>query len=80
MNRETLLSWLALAQRHVKEGAYHLLQQRELLASLQTHGHSKSDTARIARDLLDTMERVQAIHIEQRDRLTAAVGRVSALS
>ncbi len=32
---ETLLSWLALAERHVEEAADHLLQQRELLSRLQ---------------------------------------------
>jgi DNA repair protein RadC len=73
MDRETLLSWLALAERHVKEGAHHLLEQRELLARLQTHGHSKSETARIARDLLDTMEQAQAQHIDSRDRLMATL-------
>jgi hypothetical protein len=73
MDRETLLSWLAVAERHLEEGARHLLQQRELLSRLQTQGHSKSATAAMARDLLDKMERVQAQHIDHRDRLMAAL-------
>jgi hypothetical protein len=60
MDRETLLSWLALAERHIGESACHLLQQRELLARLKSQGLSKSATAATARELLDTIERVQA--------------------
>jgi len=69
MDRETLFDWLAVAERHVGEGARQLLQQRELLSRFQTQGHSKSATAGMARDLLDTMERVQALHIAHLDRL-----------
>jgi len=73
MDRETLLNWLAVAERHVQEGAHHLLQQRELLSRLQTQGHSKSATAGMARELLATMERLQAHHIDHRDRLMASL-------
>jgi len=73
MDRETLLDWLAVAERHLDEGARQLLQQRELLSRLQTQGHSKSAAAGMARALLDTMERLQAHHIDHRDRLMVAL-------
>jgi len=73
MDRETLLDWLAVAESAVREGARELLRQRELLSRLQTQGHSKSATAGMARELLDTMERLQAHHIDHRDRLMAAL-------
>jgi DNA repair protein RadC len=69
MDRETLFDWLAVAERHVGEGARQLLQQRELLSRFQTQGHRKSTIAGMARELLDTMERLQAHHIDHRDRL-----------
>jgi hypothetical protein len=73
MDREALLNWLAVAERHVQEGARQLLQQREVLSRLQTRGHGKSATAGMARELLDTMERLQAHHIDHRDRLIASL-------
>ena len=69
MDRETLFNWLAVAERHVEEGAHQLLQQRELLSRSQAQGRSKSATAGMARELLDAMERLQAFHIAHRDRL-----------
>jgi hypothetical protein len=73
MDRETLFNWLAIAECHLVEGACQLLQQRELLSRLQTQG--KSATTGMARELLDAMERVQALHIAHRDRLMAAIWR-----
>jgi hypothetical protein len=66
MDRETLFNWLAVAERHVLEGAHQLLQQRELLSRFQTQ---ESATAGMARELLNTMQRIQAHHIAHRDRL-----------
>jgi DNA repair protein RadC len=75
MDRETLLGWLALSERHVEQGARHILEQRELLSRLQKPGQGKSDTAGIASDLLDEMERLQALHIAHRDHLVDALKR-----
>ena len=45
--------FLAMAERHVREGEQRVLRQMELIAELELAG--RRDTARIARELLATL-------------------------
>ena len=57
---------LAMVRRHVREGAEHILRQREVVAGLQERGRSTAT----AEDLLLTLERSQRLHEEHLDRLS----------
>ncbi|HVY82680.1 MAG TPA: hypothetical protein VG994_16935 [Steroidobacteraceae bacterium] len=65
MDRALIAAHLALAERHVTEGEHRLQNQRDLLERIRQSGH---DTA-TAEDILRQFERIQASHIEDRDRL-----------
>ncbi len=56
---------LADAERYVAEGLAHLDHQRAIIAELERDGHD----ATLARELLATLEKTQAIHIANRDQL-----------
>jgi hypothetical protein len=67
MDRARLMERLALAERHVREGACHVARQREIVAQLKGHSHDAAS----ARDLLTQFEALQALHVSDRDRLRA---------
>jgi len=56
---------LEAAERHIREGAERLVRQRHIVARLAAHGH---DT-QLARQILQTLEELQAAHIAGRDLL-----------
>jgi hypothetical protein len=55
MDRARLMERLALAERHVREGACHVARQREIVAQLKGHSHDAAS----ARDLLTLVARVE---------------------
>jgi hypothetical protein len=77
MNRAALLSHLAYAERHIRDGERHLLRQREIVAELERHGHGKSRTAQMARDILETFETAQSKHLNDRAHLLLALGEIT---
>lgn len=65
MDRQMLLEHLAKANEHVELGERHVRRQRELIAELERDGH---DSTR-ARQLLEQFEKLQEMHITDRDRI-----------
>ncbi len=59
---------LELAERHVLEGERHIARQREIVGKLELR-NPESIPLRIARGLLQEVERAQGIHVADRDRL-----------
>src|SRR5215471_1665144 len=59
MKRRMLLDHLAHVERHIREGERHLLRQRKIVDELERHGHGRSQTAQLAKDILDTFEMAQ---------------------
>ena len=49
------------------------LRQREIVAELERHGGGHSQTTKIARDILETFEMAQSVHIADRARLILAL-------
>ncbi len=70
MDRERLEKHLAMAERHIREGEQHISRQRVIIARLEGAGLGGSVTANIARELLASLERYQALAISERDDLT----------
>jgi hypothetical protein len=64
---------LKLAERHVLEGERHVARQRETVRRLELRS-PESLTLRIARGLLQEVERAQRIHVADRDRLREQLG------
>ena len=60
-------------KRHVRQGERHLLRQREIVDELERHGHGHSQTAKMARDILDSFETAQSEHLNDRARLLQAL-------
>jgi hypothetical protein len=77
MNTAALLETLDAANRHIAEGEKHIERQREIVAGLERRGRGASDTAKIARELLHSMERVQRAHLSHRHQLKAELDRVT---
>jgi hypothetical protein len=67
MDRTILINRLYQAERHVASGDRHIERQRELIFKLKQDGH---DTTQ-ARALLTLFEELQALHLNERDRLAA---------
>jgi hypothetical protein len=61
-----LLDHLGQVERHIREGERHLMRQREIVTELERHGRGHSQTAKMARDLLDTFEVAQSAHLDDR--------------
>ena len=59
---------LELTERHVREGERRIARQREIVRRLELRS-PESVTLRIARGLLQEVERAQRIHVADRDRL-----------
>jgi hypothetical protein len=62
---------------NVAEGDRVIAQQRGIVARLERSGRGSSETARIARDLLLSMQRVQRAHISHLDQLRAEWARLA---
>jgi hypothetical protein len=73
MDRIVLLQHLALAARHISEGAERLARQQELIDQLVQRRH---DT-RGAEVVLLTMRETQYLHIEDRNRIIAELAKLS---
>jgi hypothetical protein len=73
MNRATLFAHLALVERHVCDGERHLLRQREIVDELERHGRGESQTTKIAKDILLSIEMAQSAHLNHRARLLLAL-------
>ena len=69
--RETLLEHLALADRHIVQGAAIIDNQKSLILGLERDGHDTSKS----RALLQQFEEIQQLHIEDRIRLAAELQR-----
>jgi hypothetical protein len=65
MDRETLLRYLAQAERHIVVGEQQITRQRDLIDGLERGGH---DLTR-AREVLQTLEHSQTLHVAHRDRI-----------
>ncbi len=65
MNRAALLQHLARAEAHIATSEKNVRRQRELVAELERDGH---DVA-VARKLLGEFEKLQAMHLADRDRI-----------
>ena len=66
---------LAEVEGHVIAGEQHIDQQREIIRRLVRAGRGNSQTAKIARDLLNSMELAQRAHVAHRDQLRSLVNR-----
>jgi hypothetical protein len=62
---EMLRDHLARTERHAIEGERYLTRQREIIAELECAGCGKSDTAAIARQLLQSMEYGQNVTLNE---------------
>ena len=65
MDRATLEKDLAQAERHIAQGQKQIAVQRRIIAALEGDAY---DTV-IARELLATSEKKQAIAVAERDRI-----------
>jgi len=66
-----LLRHLAIAEPHVALGENHLARQEQLIASMDRKGRDTTDALAV----LATMRATQTLHVADRDRLLADVGR-----
>jgi hypothetical protein len=69
MDRVAISAQLAIAERHVIEGQDHIDRQREIVAQLGRAGRGNSWTAKLARDLLHTLEVTQRAHVAHYNQL-----------
>jgi hypothetical protein len=72
-DRTTLLKHLSMARRHVATGDRTIARQREIIAELESGGHSSLD----AKWLLAHLEELQNMHIAHRDRLEKTIAESS---
>ena len=79
MNRATLLAHLAQVERRVRDGERHLSRQREIVDELERHGRRGSQTAKTAREILDTFEMAQSAHLNDRAHLLLALQELNTL-
>lgn len=63
MDRDTLLDYLAKAERRVAEAEAHIKRQRQILAELERY--ADPEDVRIARKLLATFEMVQVFLVAE---------------
>ena len=62
---------LTIAESRVLVCESHIARQRQLLAWLE-HNRGKSESARVARDILATLEKIQTLYVADRDRFKRA--------
>ena len=68
---------LAQVERHIREGERHIFRQREIVNELERHGHGNSQTAKMARDILDSFEMTQLAHLSDRAHLMQALREIT---
>ena len=68
-----ILEHLAKAERHVRDGALLLQEQREIMQGMLLRGEDVT----LARELMAESERTQALHLADRDRLRKALAQAS---
>jgi hypothetical protein len=73
MDRNMILDHLAMVRRHVARGEQIIARQREMIARLERAGCDTSDAER----LLLRFEKLQSIHIEDRERLEKKLSEIS---
>lgn len=76
MDRAMMQRHLAQAEWRVAEAEAHLARQRALVRNLERDGHG----ARAARVFLRSLEETHALHLEDRDRIRAQLGRAEKAS
>ncbi len=69
MDRATLVNHLQLAERHVAEGQEQASRRQGMISRLEATGLGSSQTADLARQLLHSMLKDLALHIDDRNRL-----------
>jgi hypothetical protein len=69
MDRATIGVQLATAERHVIEGQDHIDQQRQIVDRLERAGRGNTWTAKLARDLLHTLQMTQRAHVAHYNQL-----------
>lgn len=69
MNRALLLEQLYYTDRCLAAVVENIRKQREVIERLETDGRGDSNAAVTARALLANMERSQALHVADRDRI-----------
>ena len=77
MKRSLLVNQLAQVERHIREGERHIFRQREIVNELERHGHGNSQTAKMARDILDSFEMTQLAHLSDRAHLMQALREIT---
>jgi len=75
MNRDSLLTDLDQANRHLVQDRVHIECQREIVARLKWVGFAQ-DVAR-AEQLLGLFEQIQTAHVADRERILAALGKLA---
>jgi hypothetical protein len=65
MDRKRLSDALRQAQSHIAEGEAHVRRQQTIITELENDGHDST----LARQILATIEKTQALHVEARDQL-----------
>jgi rRNA-processing protein FCF1 len=58
-----------MAERHILETEYHLAHQRQIVAELERHGRGRSETAKVAKEILKSFEIAQKANVAHRDSL-----------
>jgi hypothetical protein len=74
VNRALLLRRLAMTERHIAAGERYVTRQREIVAELERHNRGKSETTKVAKELLQSFEMAQAGHLADRGHLKRDLG------
>jgi ABC-type branched-subunit amino acid transport system ATPase component len=69
-----LLSRLTMTERRIAASERHVARQREIVVKLERHSRGNSETSKVAKELLQSLEMAQAWHSEDRERLRRALG------
>jgi hypothetical protein len=70
VDRGAITAQLAMTKRHVIEGQDHISRQHEIISRLGRAGRGHSTIAKLAHELLHTLEITQRAHVAHYDRLT----------
>ena len=77
MKLSMLLDHIAQVERHIRDGERHLLRQREIVDELERHGRGKSETAKMAKDILESFEMAQSSHLNDWAHLQQALREIT---
>jgi hypothetical protein len=76
MQQPFLLAELTEIERHIGECEQRLLRQREIVNQLGRHGRRRSQTVKIANEVLQSLEFAQSTHLNYRARLLQALRKI----